>query len=214
MQNLICFPVLTCPIKINFNISNIDWHVCIQNVNFSTKWLQSLFWVKLQLIKISFSSFKYWWHVYIQNVNFSTKWPQSLFWVKLQHIFSAHVLLDILFHLEEWIPQKKSLISVLGPWIFVRHSWEMFYSKISHSELSHIVRSGLRDGHAISNHQPIHFQLNVLLRYFLTNGSWYDAAPSCYWISLLLFKTLSHSRGTVHICSRPVFRHTMWSTFS
>jgi hypothetical protein len=101
-------------------------------------------------------------------------------------------------------------MAVFRSWRFISHSWESISLKISQSELAHVVKSGLRSCHAISDPRPIHRTLNVLLRCSRTWGAQCAGAPSCF---------------RMHVDSRPLwrscetnyvwrmFRYAVWLTF-
>lgn len=72
-----------------------------------------------------------------------------------------HVLRDIIFHLDGWKSSNWSLISVFRSSAIVRRNWEIFFSTLPQSELSHVM-SGLRGGHIVSDLFPFHRPLNPL----------------------------------------------------
>lgn len=87
----------------------------------------------------------------------------------LQTIFNvSHVRLDIFFHTDGSKSLKQSLTAVLRSSTIVRFSWEILFSTKPQSELSHVVKSGLRGGLILSDPRPVHRPMNLSSRYSLT----------------------------------------------
>jgi hypothetical protein len=125
-------------------------------------------------------------------------------------LHSPHIVLSVFFFFQTFPSMSKAEYHKGSPWWLFLDTEDLLAFKMPQTEVLHVVKSGLRGRHAISDPRPMYCPLNVLLRYSRrTGGAQCAGAPSCCSMHIDS-RLLSRSCETKRVWS--TFRYAVWLT--